>query len=56
MPEVWPDAVKGIVDTFQQTDIPQLDVSVLTFKRRKIRNSFFFLGVSSYKKVKIGRS
>ena len=26
MPEVWPDAVKGIIDTFQQTDIPQLDV------------------------------
>ncbi|XP_071799538.1 importin-13-like isoform X1 [Asterias amurensis] len=27
MPEVWPDAVKGIIDTFQQTDIPQLDAT-----------------------------
>ncbi|XP_072023500.1 LOW QUALITY PROTEIN: importin-13-like [Amphiura filiformis] len=27
MPEVWQDAVKGIIDTFQQTDIPQLDAT-----------------------------
>ena len=30
MPEVWPDAVQGIINTFQQQNLPHLEVSERT--------------------------
>ena len=32
MPEVWPDAVQGIINTFQQQNLPHLEVSIRTSK------------------------
>ena len=50
MPEVWPDAVQGIISTFQQQNLPHLEVRLslaLEFDHFHSDDNYTFTNFSS---------